>query len=136
MSPITVETLVNVLPEKAWEFFTKPEHITGWNFASDDWHAPKATNDLRVGGTFTCRMESKDGAQGFDFSGTYEEVVLHEHIRYVMEDGRKVSVLFKNEGGKTRVTETFDPETENPPEMQKGGWQSILDNFKKYAEAH
>ena len=132
---ITVETTVNAPVEKVWECWTKTEHIMQWNSASPDWHTPKATNDLRDGGVFTSRMEAKDGSVGFDFEGTYTKIIDHEQIDYVMSDGRTVSITFNEQGGATHVTETFDPESENSPEMQRSGWQAILDNFKKYAEA-
>jgi len=136
MNPITIETTVRAPVEKTWRYFTEPAHITKWNAASDDWHSPRATNDLRVGGQFTCRMEAKDGSMGFDFAGTYDEVVPHKRIAYQMTDGRKVVVTFAQQGDRTKVTETFDPESQNPVDMQRDGWQSILDNFKKYAEAN
>lgn len=133
---IKVETLVQVPREKAWELFTKPEHVTRWNNASPDWHTPKAVNDLRTGGTFNYRMEAKDGTVGFDFGGTYGEVVPYERIAYKMGDGRKVAVTFAEEGGGTRIVEVFEAETENSIEKQRGGWQAILDNFKQYAEGN
>ena len=136
MEQITVETVIAAPIEKVWGFFNEPEHVIKWNHASDDWHSPRAENDLRVGGTFNYRMEAKDGSVGFDFTGTYEEVVPNKLIRYVMDDGRKVGVSFEDIGGSTEVRTIFDPETENPIEMQRGGWQSILDNFKKYTEAN
>lgn len=134
---ITIQTVINAPIEKVWELWTTPEHIMKWNAASDDWHTPRAENDLRVGGTFTSRMEAKDGSVGFDFGGTYSEVEQQALIAYTMGDGRNVKVTFEqhNNGG-TTVTETFDPEGTNPPEMQRAGWQSILDNFKKYVEAN
>ena len=135
MQPITIETIVNESVEKVWTFYTDPVHITKWNHASDDWHSPRATNDLRVGGTFSSRMEAKDGSMGFDFAGTYDEVEVHKVIAYHMLD-RKVRVVFTEMGNSTHVVVTFDPETQNPIEMQKGGWQSILDNFRKYTETH
>ena len=131
---ITVETTVNAPVEKVWQLWSSPEHITKWNSASPDWHTPRATNDLRAGGKFTSRMEAKDGSMGFDFEGVYDEVRENEHLAYTMADGRKVTVNFTEDGGKTRVVETFDPEAENPREMQQAGWQAILDSFKKYAE--
>lgn len=134
-SPITVEATINAPIEKVWECWTEPEHIMQWNNASDDWHTPKATNDLRDGGAFTARMEAKDGSVGFDFGGTYTKVIDQEQIDYVMSDGRKVSITFGGHDGHTHVSETFDPESENSPEMQRQGWQSIMDNFKKYVEA-
>ena len=136
MSPITVETIVNAPVEKVWEMWNGPEHITKWAFASDDWEAPEAENDVREGGKFRTKMAAKDGSSSFDFEGTYATVVPRELIKYAMTDGRKVSVAFEDLGGSTKITETFDPETENTVEMQRSGWQSILDNFKKYVEAN
>lgn len=134
-TPITVSVTVNVRVEKAWNYFTQPEHITQWCFAIDAWHAPRAENDLRAGGKFLTRMEAKDGSAGFDFTGVYNEVKLHEFFSYTMEDGRKVKVSFSEKDNATIITETFDPESANPIEMQRNGWQAILENFKKYAEA-
>ena len=134
-STITVTTNVNAPVEKVWKLWSEPEHITKWNTASDDWHTTKAENDLRAGGKFSSRMEAKDGSFGFDFAGVYDEVRDNEHIAYTMDDGRTVKVDFKANGDTTEIVETFDPESENPREMQEGGWQAILDNFKKYAEA-
>jgi uncharacterized protein YndB with AHSA1/START domain len=131
---ITVETLVHAPLEKVWTYWTEPKHVTQWNAASDDWHCPRGESDLRVGGTFVYRMEAKDGSSGFDFGGTYTDVVPHERIAYVMGDGRRVDVSFKQEGEAVRVTETFDAESENSVEMQKSGWQAILERFKKYVE--
>ena len=131
---ITVATTVNVPVVKVWEFWTNPKHITNWNNASDDWHTPRAENDLRVGGKFLSRMEAKDGSMGFDFNGVYDEVKTNELIAYTMEDGRKVKINFEDLGNETNITETFEAENENPVELQRGGWQSILDNFKKYTE--
>ncbi|MGH2552339.1 MAG: SRPBCC domain-containing protein, partial [Chitinophagaceae bacterium] len=104
--------------------------------ASDDWHAPIAENDLRAGGTFKTRMEAKDGSMGFDFGGVYDEVKTNELIEYTMGDGRKVSIAFKANGEETKIFETFEAENENPVEMQRGGWQAILNNFKKYTETN
>lgn len=131
---ITVETTVNVPVHKAWEYWNKPEHITQWSYASDDWHTPWAKNDLRDGGSFSSRMEARDGSMGFEFGGVYDAVKEHEYIEYTMSDGRKVKINFIPEGNKTYVVESFDAESENPVEMQKEGWQAIMDNFKKYAE--
>ena len=131
---ITVEVAVNILREKAWEFFTKPEHITQWNNASPDWECSRAGNDLKVGGTFSYRMQAKDGSGKFDFSGTYTEIVPNEIIGYKIGDGRKVRVIFETKEGVTHVTEMFETESQNPIELQRDGWQSILDNYKKYAE--
>lgn len=120
--------------EEVWTAFTDPEAIKVWNAASDDWHTTKAENDLRAGGTFFSRMEAKDGSAGFDFTGTYDEVIPHERIAYTMEDGRTVDVTFVSGQDGVHLIETFDPETENTPEMQRAGWQAILENFKKYTE--
>lgn len=132
---ITVESTVNAPVETVWRSWTEPQHITQWNNASDDWHCPKAENDLRPGGSFNVRMEAKDGSFGFDFGGVYDQVKKNELIEYTLEDSRKVQVHFSGEGDKTKVVETFDAETENSIELQKGGWQAILDNFKKYTES-
>jgi uncharacterized protein YndB with AHSA1/START domain len=133
---ITVQNTINAPIERVWEYWTSPSHITKWNFASDDWHSPSAANDLRTGGKFASRMEAKDGSMGFDFEGVYEEVRQHELIRYTMADGRKVTVAFTNLDDKTKVVETFEAENTNPVELQRTGWQTILDNFKKYVESH
>ena len=133
---ITVENTVNAPVEKVWKCWTSPEHIIRWNNASEDWHTPTAENDLRVGGKFTSRMESKDGSMGFDFGGVYDEVVTHELISYEITGGRKVKIIFSAQGNQTKVTETFEAETENSIELQRGGWQAILDNFKKYTETN
>ncbi len=136
MTTITVETTVNAPVNTVWDFWNTPEHIMKWNSASDDWHTPRAESDLREGGTFSSRMEAKDGSMGFDFGGTYTKVLPNKQLAYVMGDGRKVSVDFQEQDGKTHITETFDAETENPIDMQRDGWQSILNNFKKYTESH
>lgn len=132
---ITVETTVNAVIEHVWNCWTTPLDITKWNHASDDWHTTHAENDLRVGGKFVSRMEAKDGSFGFDFSGVYDEVITHELIAYTMDDGRTNKITFTSKGQETHVIETFEAETENSIELQRGGWQAILDNFKKYAEA-
>lgn len=135
ISTITVETTIGASIEKVWEYWTKPEHITKWNFASDDWHTPSAVNDIRTGGSFSSRMEAKDGSMGFDFSGVYDAVVVGELIEYKIGDGRKVRITFESNGTETKVTETFEAESVHPVELQRAGWQAILDNFKKYTEA-
>lgn len=132
---ITVKNTVNAPVIKVWEYWTSPAHITQWNHASDDWHTPSATNDLKAGGMFTARMEAKDGSMGFDFGGVYDAVILNEYIEYTMDDGRKVSIRFTSNGDQTEVVESFDAEETNPVDMQRDGWQAILDNFKKYAES-
>ncbi len=132
---ITVEATVHAPVATVWESWTNPEHITKWNNASDDWHTPWAKNDVRVGGSFSSRMEAKDGSFGFEFGGVYDAVTTNELIAYTMADGRKVTVKFSAEGDVTKVVESFDAENENPVEMQQMGWQAILDNFKKYTES-
>ncbi len=131
---ITVETTIHAPIGKVWGYWTKPEHITKWYFASNEWHAPSAENDLRRGGKFVTRMEAKDGSFGFDFSGVYDEVRKNEWIAFTLEDGRKTTVSFTSHHNETRVTEAFEAEATNELEMQKAGWQAILDNFKKYSE--
>lgn len=133
---ITVENTVQAPVAKVWEYWTKPEHITKWNHATDDWHSPRAENDLRVGGKFSARMEAKDGSFGFDFGGVYDDVKENELIEYTMDDGRRVSVQFTDSGNATKVVESFEAEDTHSHEMQKTGWQMILDNFKKYVEAN
>ena len=133
---ITVSAVIHAPVAKVWEYWSNPAHITQWNSASEDWHTPRAENDLRPGGKFSARMEAKDGSFGFDFGGVYDEVKQHGLISYTLGDNRKVSVIFTANGDTTTVTESFDAETENPEEMQRAGWQSIMDNFKKYTEAH
>src|SRR4051812_29239477 len=133
---ITVQTTINAPVEKVWDYWSHPGHITKWNSASEDWHTPFAENDLRTGGKFLSRMEAKDGSFGFDFGGAYDNVKTNELIEYTMEDGRKVKVEFAANGNETTVVESFDAESENPVEMQRGGWQAILDNFKKYVETN
>lgn len=135
-SPITIETTVNAPVAKVWNIWTDPKHITQWAAASEDWHTTKAENDLRVGGTFNSRMEAKDGSFGFDFGGVYDDVETHKTIAYTLGDGRKVNTIFEDQGNATKITQTFDPESQNPREMQQGGWQAILDNMKKYTEAN
>ena len=132
---ITIKANVNAPVDKVWKLWTTPSDIMQWNTASDDWHTPHAENDLRIGGQFLARMEAKDGSFGFDFGGTYEEVIPNQKIIYVLGDGRRVDVTFEGNGNQTKVTETFDPESENSIELQRNGWQAILDNFKKYAES-
>ena len=133
---ITVQNSIKAPVQKVWEYWSKPEHIAKWSNASDDWHTPRAENDLREGGKFLSRMEARDGSMGFDFGGVYDEVKEHNRIAYTMGDGRKVEVDFETRGDETKVVETFDAENTHPVEMQRGGWQAILDNFKKYVEAN
>lgn len=133
-NPITVQTHILAPIDEVWEFWNKPEHITKWAFASDDWEAPSAENDLREGGTFKTVMAAKDKSASFDFAGTYTVVKEHELIEYDMTDGRHVKTEFDAGPNGVTITQTFDPENENPEDMQRSGWQAILDNFKKYAD--
>ena len=132
---IDIQATVDVPRPKAWLLWTEPEHITMWNFASDDWCCPNAENDLRVGGRLRSRMEAKDGSFGFDFEAIYDEVIDEAKLSYTMTDGRQVETSFEDLGDSTKIATTFEAETENPAEMQRAGWQAILDNFKKYAES-
>ncbi len=131
---ITVEVFIQAALGKVWEYWTKPEHIVNWNFANEDWQCPKATNELKVGGKFSSTMEAKDGSFGFDFEGVYDNIIEHQVIEYSMPDGRKVKIMFEDAGEATIVTESFDPESQNPMDLQKMGWQAILNNFKTYSE--
>lgn len=131
---ISVETIINAPVETVWKNWITPENIVVWNVASKDWHTPYAENDCRIDGKFRYRMEAKDGSAGFDFIGKYEEVKIYEQITYTIEDGRKVKIIFKSEDNQTKVMELFEAETENSVELQREGWQAILDNFKNYVE--
>ncbi len=142
MQKITIEVLVKGDLEKVWKYWNEPEHIKSWAFASPDWECPSATNDLAVGGKFSTRMSAKNGSAGFDFTGTYTDIIENKKICYVMSDdlydieARRCEIIFKDIGdGTVLITETFDTEDENPVEMQKSGWQSILNNFKRVVEA-
>ena len=135
-TPITIEATVKAPVEKVWAYWSEPKHITQWTFASPDWHAPYAENDARTGGKFKTTMAAKDGSFSFDFEGVYSHVEPRKVIEYDLGDGRKVKITFTAMGNETKVVETFDPEKENPIEMQRGGWQAILDNFKKYTETN
>lgn len=133
---ITIEATIDAPIDKVWKNWNTPEDITKWCFATPEWHTPKAENDLRVGGQFLTRMEAKDGSFGFDFGGTYDIVQPNEHIAYTLGDERTVDIRFTSNGNTTKVVETFDAETQNPIDMQRSGWQAILDNFKAYAESN
>lgn len=132
---ITVQTVVKADMNAVWRAWNRPEDIRQWNAASDDWHTTKSAVDLREGGTFSCRMEAKDGSAGFDFEGTYTRVVPQNLVEYRMPDGRMVKVEFSRASGGVLVTETFDAESENEPEVQRQGWQAILDKFARHVEA-
>lgn len=131
---ITVQSTINAAIDKVWEFWTSPEHITKWSFASPEWHTPYAENDLVEGGKFKSTMAAKDGSMSFDFEGEYTLVEKNKAIEYVLGDGRKVEISFTETPNGVEVVENFDPETQNPEEMQRGGWQAIMDNFKSYVE--
>jgi uncharacterized protein YndB with AHSA1/START domain len=131
---ITVETTVAAPVDRVWRAYTTPESITRWNAASDDWHTTAATVDLRPGGAFSSRMEAKDGSAGFDFAGTYTDVVTHERIAYTLGD-RSAEVVFRPVPAGTHVRVTFDAEATHSAEQQQQGWQQILDNFKRHVES-
>jgi predicted 3-demethylubiquinone-9 3-methyltransferase (glyoxalase superfamily)/uncharacterized protein YndB with AHSA1/START domain len=131
---LSVQSKIDAPLELVWKLWTTPEDIMNWNNASEDWHTPRAVNDLRAGGSFSFRMESRTGNEGFDFGGVYDKVILRQKIDYTLGDERKVTVSFSETGGKTRILETFEPESVNSLELQLDGWQAILDNFKRYAE--
>lgn len=143
MNKIQVEIVVNSNLEKVWKFWNEPELIKLWAFASDDWECPHAENNLVVGGNFITRMSAKDKSFSFDFSGTYKEIEEYKKISYVMSkdindnEARNCEIVFEDVGdGKVKITETFDPENQNSEELQKAGWQNILNNFKKLVESH
>jgi uncharacterized protein YndB with AHSA1/START domain len=131
---ITIEATVNAPVERVWKRWNTPEDIIRWNTPSPDWHTPRAENDLRTGGRFLFRMEARDGSTGFDFGGIYDEININKRISYTIGDGRKVKITFTPNGSETRIVETFEAEKVHSIEMQRGGWQAILDNFKDYAE--
>jgi uncharacterized protein YndB with AHSA1/START domain len=135
LMPITVSVLVRATPERAWQAFTSPAAVTQWNFASPDWHCPRAENDLRPGGAFTYRMEARDGSFGFDLEGRFLEVAAPTRLRYTLGDDRPVDVQFVAEGDGTRVTQTFAPEGTHSLEQQREGWQAILENYGRYVES-
>jgi len=133
---IIVDATANATVEKVWKLWNNPDDIKKWNTPDPSWHSPSSENDLRVGGKFKNRMEAKDGSFGFDFEGIYDSVVLNKEISYTMGDGRKATTTFSEQEGKTHMSISFDPETENDPEFQKQGWQAILSNFVKYVESN
>jgi len=133
---ITITTAVDAPIEQVWEHWTTPREIEQWYFATPEWHAPRAENDLRVGGKFSTTMAARDGSASFDFEGEYTEVKPHQSIRYILADGRQVHIAFNEDAGRTTVTQTFDAESESAADMQRAGWQAILDNFKRHVEAN
>ena len=132
---ITVQTSINAPISLVWETWNSPDDIVGWCFASDDWHAPRALNELEVGGKFVTTMAAKDGSGSFDFSGTYTTIEQNKKISYTLDDDRTVEIVFEENEGKVLVTETFEMENENTEELQRAGWQAILENFKKHTES-
>ena len=132
---ITIQITINSSLDKVWQFWNEPEHIKQWLFASDDWECPAAENDLQEGGEFKYRMQAKGGSEGFDMAGVYTKVIPQQEIAYQFGD-RHAGIVFTEENGQVIVTETFDPETVNSEEIQRAGWQAILDNFKKHVEAN
>jgi uncharacterized protein YndB with AHSA1/START domain len=132
---ITVRTTINARVEIVWKYWTTPESIMIWNNASDDWHTPRAINDLRKDGRFSYRMEARDGSMGFDFEGVYNCIIPNKQIDYTLGDGRKVKITFSGVRNKTQIIETFEAENSNPIDIQRNGWQAIIDNFKKYTES-
>lgn len=136
MGKIEIDTTIAAGLSKVWNYYTAPEHITGWNFAADDWQCPRAENDLTPGGKYSARMEAKDGSFGFDFEAIYDEVTPEKSFTYTMGDGRQVTTLFETVGDTTKVSTVFDAETVHPEEFQKQGWLAILNNFKKYTESN
>jgi uncharacterized protein YndB with AHSA1/START domain len=134
MNLITVQVTVHTPIAKVWEYWTKEEHITNWNFAVSDWHCPAATNDLIIGGEFHYTMAAKDNSFSFDYWGTYQKIEFEKQLEFILGDGRKVMVHFESTEHGTVVTEQFEPEQQNPVERQQAGWQMILDNFKNYVE--
>jgi len=133
---VTIEATIAAEPEKVWLYWTEPRHITQWNFANNDWCCPRAENEVKVGGKYSARMEAKDGSFGFDFEATYDDVKPLKKLAYTMPDGRKVLTSFDQQRAGTKVTTTFDAESENSLDMQRAGWQSILNNFKRYVESN
>ena len=134
MTLITVRSTINTPISKVWECWTQENHIIHWNFASPDWHCPEAKNNLQVGGEFHYIMAAKDGSFSFDFWGTYQKIIQEKTLAIELGDQRKMFVHFEETKEGTLITEEFEPESQNPPEMQQMGWQMILDNFKGYVE--
>ncbi len=131
---IIIEVFINASIEKVWDYWTNPKHIKTWCFASEDWHSTRAENDLKVGGKFLTRMEAKDGSFGFDFEGIYDSIQTYKNMIYTLLDDRKVTVDFEKTENGVKIIENFEEESENTLELQKQGWQAILNNFKTYVE--
>jgi uncharacterized protein YndB with AHSA1/START domain len=138
MTPIKISIKATIISDikKVWDYYTLTEHITKWNFAMDTWHCPSALNNLSIGGKYLARMEAKDGSFGFDFEAIYDEILVNKKIVYTMTDGRQAIIDFNTKHNQTEIIVTFDAENENSIELQRDGWQAILNNFKKYTESH
>ena len=134
MQLITVQSNIQAPIQKVWEYFTNPQHVINWNFAMPEWHCPSATNQLEVGGEFHYTMSARDNSMSFDFWGTYQKIEKEKNIEILLGDGRSMLVTFEMTDISTIITEKFEPEKENPVELQEAGWQIILDNFKRYIE--
>lgn len=132
---IKISATINADSQKVWDYYTEPKHIVNWNFADPSWHCPSATNDMKIGGTYKARMEAKDGSFGFDFEVVYSEITVGKSFSYGF-DGRTVNVTIENINNQTEIVVEFDPEKQNPIELQRAGWQSILNNFKNYTESN
>ena len=132
---VTIEAKINAPAEKVWNTWNDPQHVVKWNSPTPEWHTPRAENDVRTGGRFMFRMEARDGSMGFDFGGVYDVVTPYTYMEYTMGDGRKVKIFFHEKSDCIHIVQSFDAENQNPVEMQRAGWQSILDNFKKYTES-
>ena len=135
LEKIIIKAIISADKQKVWDYYTQPDHITKWNFADPSWHCPSASNDLKIGGRFIARMEAKDGSFGFDFEAVYSEISMENNFTYGL-DKRNVIVEFKELNKQTEITISFDPENENPIELQRNGWQAILNNFKNYIETN
>jgi uncharacterized protein YndB with AHSA1/START domain len=133
-APLIAEIFVNASIEKVWDLWTNPKHMAKWNNMSEEWHTPKAENDLRVGGRLFLRMEMKDGSDGFDYMCIYDDLVIKQKISHTTSDNRKTTILFLITENGVRLTETFDPESKTPLDIQQDFCQSILNNFKAYVE--
>ena len=134
-NPIIITQIVDKKVDLVWLYYTQPKHVVNWNQASSDWHTVSATNDLKVGGRFNYRMEAKDGSFGFNFEGTYVDIVIHKSIHYILDDLRHVSITFEDINDQTKVQVKFEAEQENDRSLQESGWQAILNSFKNYTES-
>ena len=135
MKTITVENEINKSVQQVWELWTTPKHIINWNFATLEWHCPAAEHELKIGGKLKYHMAARDGSMAFDYTATFTQIKPNELLEYTLDDGRKVSIKFSEQNRVTKIVETFEVEDENSIDMQRQGWQGILDNFKKYAES-